>query len=75
MVQCTGAISDSSTSRYRRRYWVATSTIVLCISTFILAYCKEIAAFFVDFLAGGFGDWDPKRQEQVLVIIFANTSY
>ncbi|KAI5123444.1 hypothetical protein M0805_006149 [Coniferiporia weirii] len=60
-----GAISDSSKSRYRRRYWVATSTAVLCLSTFVLAYCKEIAALFVDVLGGGAGSWDPKRHEQV----------
>ena len=42
-----GAISDSSRSRYRRRYWVVTSTIALVISTLVLAYCKEIAAIFV----------------------------
>ncbi|THH10078.1 hypothetical protein EW145_g1578 [Phellinidium pouzarii] len=59
------AISDSSKSRYRRRYWVVTSTGVLCMSTFVLAYCKEIAALFVDVLGGGVGSWDPKRQKQV----------
>jgi solute carrier family 45, member 1/2/4 len=31
----------------------------------LLAYCKEIAAFFVDLFKGGLGDWDPKRQKQV----------
>lgn len=62
---CTGAISDSSGSRYRRRYWIITSTLLLCISTLVLAYCKEIAAFFVDLFGGGLGDWDPKRKAQV----------
>ncbi|KAL5527409.1 hypothetical protein ACEPAG_6200 [Sanghuangporus baumii] len=60
-----GAISDSSRSRYRRRFWVITSTGVLCFSTLILAYCKEIAAFFVDVFGGGAGSWDPQRQKQV----------
>ncbi|KAH8118363.1 MFS general substrate transporter [Phellopilus nigrolimitatus] len=60
-----GAISDSSKSRYRRRYWVITSTAVLCLSTLILAYCKEIATLFVDVIGGGEGSWDPKRQGQV----------
>ncbi|EJD01423.1 MFS general substrate transporter [Fomitiporia mediterranea MF3/22] len=60
-----GAISDSSRSRYRRRFWVATSTGVLCFSTLILAYCQEIAAFFVDAFGGGEGSWDPKRDRQV----------
>lgn len=56
-----GAISDSSTSKYRRRYWIASSTAVLVVSTLTLAYCKEIAAFLVDLFGGGQGDWDPKR--------------
>jgi len=60
-----GAISDSSTSKYRRRLWIASSTVVLLISTLILAYCQGIAAFFVDLFGGGAGDWDPKRAQQV----------
>ena len=60
-----GAISDSSKSRFRRRFWVATSTAVLCISTLILAYCKELSAFFVDIFGGGAGSWDPERENQV----------
>ncbi|KAF9268105.1 MFS general substrate transporter [Marasmius fiardii PR-910] len=60
-----GAISDSSSSKYRRRYWIATSTVVLVISTFVLAYCKEMAAFFVDLLRIGAGDWDERRNRQV----------
>ena len=68
----TGAISDSSTSRFRRRYWVITSTAVLCLSALILAYCKEIASFFVDVFGGGEGSWDPKRQVQVSVVVDYN---
>ncbi len=60
-----GAISDSSTSRYRRRFWIITSTAILCISTLMLAYCVEIATFFVDLFHGGLGDWDPKQKKQV----------
>ena len=63
----SGAISDSSHSKYRRRYWVVLSTAVLCISTLILAYCQGIAAFFVDLFGGGAGDWDPKRIKQVSI--------
>ncbi|EGO27826.1 hypothetical protein SERLADRAFT_447045 [Serpula lacrymans var. lacrymans S7.9] len=59
-----GAISDSSTSKYRRRYWVILSTIVLGVSTLGLAYCQSIAAFFVDLFAVGAGDWDPQRAKQ-----------
>lgn len=60
-----GAISDSSTSKYRRRYWIALSTAVLMVSTLTLAYCQDIASFFVDFFHIGAGDWDPKQHKQV----------
>ncbi|KIL00599.1 hypothetical protein PAXRUDRAFT_8078 [Paxillus rubicundulus Ve08.2h10] len=60
-----GAISDSSHSKYRRRYWVALSTVALVFSTTALAYCQSVAAFFVDLFGGGAGDWDPVRQKQV----------
>ncbi|KAJ8086780.1 hypothetical protein PM082_005605 [Marasmius tenuissimus] len=60
-----GAISDSSPSKYRRRYWIMTSTLVLVLSTFVLAYCKELAAFFVDAFGVGAGDWDERRIKQV----------
>jgi solute carrier family 45 protein 1/2/4 len=62
-----GAISDSSPSKYRRRYWIATSTAVLVLSTLALAFCQSMAAFFVDFSGGGAGDWDPKRDKLVSV--------
>ncbi|PCH41129.1 MFS general substrate transporter [Wolfiporia cocos MD-104 SS10] len=60
-----GAISDASTSKYRRRYWVVLSTLVLVISTVTLAYCQNIAAFLVDILGGGAGSWDPKWTKSV----------
>ncbi|KAF5344144.1 hypothetical protein D9758_008829 [Tetrapyrgos nigripes] len=60
-----GAISDSSNSKYRRRYWVVLATVVLVISTFILAYCEALAAFFVDLFGVGAGDWDERRNRQV----------
>jgi solute carrier family 45, member 1/2/4 len=59
-----GAISDSSTSKYRRRYWIVLSTVVLVVSTLVLAYCQGIAAVFVDLFRGGVGDWDPERNTQ-----------
>lgn len=55
-----GAISDASTSKYRRRYWVVLSTFVLCVSTVTLAYCQSIASFLVDLFGGGAGSWDPQ---------------
>ncbi|KAI0750774.1 MFS general substrate transporter [Daedaleopsis nitida] len=60
-----GAISDASTSKYRRRYWIVLSTFVLVISTLILAYCREIAAFFVDIFGGNGGSWDPQYSKTV----------
>ncbi|EMD40799.1 hypothetical protein CERSUDRAFT_45210 [Gelatoporia subvermispora B] len=60
-----GAISDASTSKYRRRYWIVLSTIVLCISTITLAYCKNIASVLVDLAGGGAGSWDPQWQKTV----------
>ncbi|KAI0650349.1 MFS general substrate transporter [Trametes meyenii] len=72
-----GAISDASTSQYRRRYWIVLSTVVLVISTLTLAYCREIAAFFVDLFGGGAGSWDPKYGKTVIdtAIGFAIVSF
>ncbi|KAK7695940.1 hypothetical protein QCA50_000579 [Cerrena zonata] len=60
-----GAISDASSSKYRRRWWIVASTIALVISTLTLAYCQELAALFVDLVGTGEGSWDPKRQKAV----------
>ncbi|KAI9512205.1 MFS general substrate transporter [Russula earlei] len=59
-----GAISDSSTSKYRRRYWIVLSTVALVVSTVTLAYCEDIASLFVDMFGIGVGDWDPKEHGQ-----------
>ncbi|KAF9057682.1 major facilitator superfamily domain-containing protein [Panaeolus papilionaceus] len=55
-----GALSDSSSSKYRRRFWIVLSTVALVISTFTLAFCKELAKFFVGLMNVGAGDWDQK---------------
>ncbi|KAJ7129532.1 hypothetical protein C8R44DRAFT_777013 [Mycena epipterygia] len=57
-----GAVSDSSTSKYRRRYWIVLSTVALVVSTLILAYCQALASLLVDALAVGAGDWDEQRK-------------
>lgn len=57
-----GAISDSSTSRYRRRFWVVASSALLVISLLGLAYTEPVARAIVDLFGGGQGDWDPKYQ-------------
>jgi len=72
-----GALSDSSASKYRRRYWIILSTIALVISTFTLAYCQEVSAILVDLFGGGAGDWDEERNIQVknTAICFAVVSF
>ncbi|KAJ7179008.1 MFS general substrate transporter [Mycena filopes] len=57
-----GAVSDASTSKYRRRYWVILSTFALVASTLTLAYCESLSALLVDYLSVGVGDWDEKRK-------------
>lgn len=49
------------------------STIVLVISTLTLAYCREIAAFFVDLFGYGGGSWDPKYSKTVSLRIASIT--
>ena len=61
----SGAISDASTSRYRRRYWVVLSTVALVVSTFTLAYCQSLAEVVVDLFGGGKGSWDPQWAKDV----------
>uniref|UniRef100_D8PPH9 MFS general substrate transporter n=2 Tax=Schizophyllum commune (strain H4-8 / FGSC 9210) TaxID=578458 RepID=D8PPH9_SCHCM len=72
-----GAISDSSTSKYRRRFWIASSTAALVFSTITLAYCQVLAAFFVDLFGVGAGDWDEARNHRVqsTAIAFAVVSF
>ncbi|KAF7288297.1 ANK-REP-REGION domain-containing protein [Mycena chlorophos] len=57
----TGAISDASTSKYRRRYWIMLSTGALVFATLTLAYCEDLAGLVVDLLGLGAGIWDGKR--------------
>ncbi|KAJ2920090.1 hypothetical protein MD484_g361, partial [Candolleomyces efflorescens] len=59
-----GALSDNSTSKYRRRYWIFLSTCALVIATLVLAYCEPLAEFLVDFFRVGHGDWDEHRKRQ-----------
>lgn len=60
----TGAISDSSTSTYRRRYWIWASTVALSIVTVVLAYVEPIASFFVTMFSNT-EDWNPDRRRLV----------
>ncbi|KNZ81557.1 General alpha-glucoside permease [Termitomyces sp. J132] len=62
-----GALSDSSTSKYRRRYWIILSTIALVVSTITLAYCEPLAKVIVDILGIGAGDWDDEQKKRVSI--------
>nr|XP_019049930.1 solute carrier family 45, member 1/2/4 [Kwoniella bestiolae CBS 10118]OCF28860.1 solute carrier family 45, member 1/2/4 [Kwoniella bestiolae CBS 10118] len=60
-----GAISDSSNSKYRRRYWIVTATILLVLSGLGLAFTEPVAKAIVDLFGGGQGDWDPRSVKLV----------
>lgn len=60
-----GVLSDLSTSRYRRRQYIAWSTIVLAACTLFLAFSMPIASALADILHAGLADWDPVRQRAV----------
>lgn len=60
-----GAISDSSLSKYRRRYWIVAATVLLVISGLGLAFTEPVAKALVDLFGGGQGDWDPKEARLV----------
>ncbi|GAA5931015.1 uncharacterized protein JCM15063_002521 [Sporobolomyces koalae] len=54
-----GALSDSSTSKYRRRCYIALSAVLIIVSTLVVAFAQEIASVLC--ALGGIGDWDPER--------------
>ncbi|KAF8341364.1 major facilitator superfamily domain-containing protein [Cantharellus anzutake] len=60
-----GAISDASTSKYRRRAWIVGATVTITVVSLILAFTNEISGFIVDLFGGGAGDWDPVRKGKV----------
>jgi hypothetical protein len=60
-----GAISDSSLSKYRRRWWIVASTTLLTVSGLALAFTEPVASGLVSVFKGGLGDWDPERQKMV----------
>ncbi|KAI5474245.1 hypothetical protein MNV49_003772 [Pseudohyphozyma bogoriensis] len=61
-----GALSDAHSPRYRRRFFIVLSTILVIASTLLVAFAKELAAV----LAGlsGLGDWDPEAGEKVKTV-------
>ncbi|KZT62932.1 MFS general substrate transporter [Calocera cornea HHB12733] len=70
-----GAISDSSASNWRRRYWVVTSTGALIVSTLTLAYCVGIAEVLVDIFAAGKSGPDAHKTVQNTAIGLAVFSF
>jgi solute carrier family 45 protein 1/2/4 len=70
LITYPGAISDSSTSQYRRRIWISSATALLCLSLTTLAYCEPWARFFVESFGSCGGDWDPKCAGQVNITYF-----
>lgn len=58
-----GALSDASFSRYRRRAFIASSSVGVIVSTLFVAYARELAALFASL--SGLGDWDPEQDEKI----------
>lgn len=69
-----GAISDSSLSKYRRRYWIVAATVLLVISGLGLAFTEPVAKALVDLFGGGQGDWDP-REARLVCLPTCNLTY
>lgn len=62
-----GAISDSSNSRYRRRYWIVMATAVLVLAGLGLGFTVPIARALATLFKGDTAEWDPRRQKLVCV--------
>ncbi|GAA5919660.1 hypothetical protein JCM6882_003831 [Rhodosporidiobolus microsporus] len=61
-----GALSDSSPSRYRRRFYILLSALLILLSTLVVAYAQPLASLLTSLLPfgwGGMGDWDPEKGE------------
>lgn len=56
-----GALSDSSSSRYRRRFFILVSSFFVVFATLVVAYAHTIAAILQSL--SGLGDWDPSQEE------------
>lgn len=63
-----GAVSDSSNSKYRRRYWVAMSTLVLFFAAIGLAFAVPLARMFKSFFATPPPINDPKWENSVIQV-------
>lgn len=58
----TGALSDRSTSQYRRRFFIVLSALLVIVSTLVVAYAHALASILASL--SGLGDWDPESREQ-----------
>lgn len=59
-----GALSDASSSRYRRRVWIAGSTSILVLSALVLAFSTNVAQMLL-YLTGS----DAVGQDQVAISV------
>ncbi|KAL4399030.1 sucrose:proton symporter [Malassezia pachydermatis] len=60
-----GAISDASTSQYRRRKYIVGSTVCVTLATCMVAFSEPLSTLILDLLGLGLGDWDPVRHERI----------
>ncbi|EGU11389.1 hypothetical protein RTG_02544 [Rhodotorula toruloides ATCC 204091] len=68
----TGALSDSSPGRFRRRFYILLSTLLVILSTILIAYARELASLLCSSsVFGGVGDWDPQRKERERLVAIA----
>lgn len=58
-----GALSDATTSRYRRRAYIAISATLVILSTLVVAWARAIASVLCSL--DGLGDWDPSRSQAI----------
>lgn len=68
----TGALSDSSPGGFRRRFYIVLSTLLIILSTIVIAYARELASLLCSSsIFGGVGDWDPQRKERERLVAIA----
>ncbi|BGO95201.1 hypothetical protein NBRC10512_000984 [Rhodotorula toruloides] len=67
-----GALSDSSPGGFRRRFYIVLSTLLIILSTIVIAYARELASLLCSSsIFGGVGDWDPQRKERERLVAIA----
>ncbi|BGP35051.1 hypothetical protein JCM10296v2_006881 [Rhodotorula toruloides] len=67
-----GALSDSSPGRFRRRFYILLPTLLIILSTSLIAYARELASLLCSSsVFGGVGDWDPQRKERERLVAIA----